>query len=47
VNPDYPFHDRTIQVTQCGRACSGHRRINFSTLFAGQHVGIRVVADPV
>jgi len=47
VSPDYPFHDRAIRASQCGRICSGHRRINFSTLFAGPHIGIRVVADPV
>jgi transposase InsO family protein len=45
--PDYPFHDRTIQVTQCGRICIGHRKINFSTVFGGQHVGIREVADRI
>jgi transposase InsO family protein len=45
--PDYPFHDRTIKVTQCGRICIGHRKINFSTVFAGQTVGIREVADQI
>ena len=45
--PDYPFHDRTIRVTQCGRICIGHRKINLSTVFAGQYVGIREVADQV
>ena len=47
VIPDYPFHDRTIHVTQCGRICIGHRKINFSTVFAGQYVGIREVADQI
>jgi putative transposase len=42
--PEYPFHDRTISVTQCGRICIGNRKINLSTVFAGQHVGIREVA---
>jgi hypothetical protein len=36
----YPFHDRTMTVTQCGRICFGHRKINLSTVFAGQNVGI-------
>lgn len=45
--PDYPFHDRTIQVTQCGRICIGRRKINLSTVFAGQTVGIREVADQI
>ena len=45
--PEYPFHDRTIQVTQCGRICIGRRKINFSTVFSGQYVGIREVADGI
>ena len=28
---DYPFHDRTIVVTHCGRICLGRKKINFST----------------
>jgi len=45
--PQYPFHDRTILVTQCGRICMGRRKINLSTVFAGQHVGIREIADGI
>ena len=45
--PEYPYHERVIQVTQCGRICMGRRKINFSTVFAGQFVGIREVADDV
>ena len=45
--PEYPFHDRTIRVTQCGRICIGRRKINLSTVFAGQYVGVREVADGV
>ena len=45
--PEYPFHDRTIQVTQCGRICIGRRKVNFSTVFAGQYVGIREIADEI
>jgi transposase InsO family protein len=45
--PEYPFHDRAIQVTQCGRICIGRRKINLSTVFGGQYVGIREVADQV
>ena len=44
---EYPLHDRTIRVTQCGPICIGHRKINFSTVFAGQYVGVREVADEV
>ena len=45
--PEYPFHDRTILVTQCGRICIGRRKINLSQVFGGQHVGIREVADRI
>jgi putative transposase len=44
---EYPFHDRAIQVTQCGRICIGSRKISFSRVFAGQYVGIREVADEI
>jgi putative transposase len=43
----YPFHDRTITVTQCGRICIGRRKINLSTVFAGQNVGVKQVADRI
>jgi putative transposase len=43
----YPFHDRTVTVTQCGRVCFGKRKINLSTVFAGQNVGVKQVADRV
>ena len=35
--PEYPFHDRSILVTQCGRICIGRRKVNLSTVFAGQY----------
>jgi putative transposase len=44
---EYPFHDRTITVTCCGRICIGRRKINLSTVFAGQNVGIKQVSDKV
>jgi putative transposase len=44
---DYPFHDKTIVVTHCGRICLGNRKINFSTVFAGQAVGIKEVHDDI
>ena len=46
-DPEYPLHDRTIKVTRCGRICIGRRKINLSTVFAGQCVGVREVADEV
>jgi putative transposase len=45
--PQYPFHDRTMRVTQCGRLCIGRRKINFSSVFGGQYVGIREVSDGI
>jgi len=45
--PEYPFHDRTVRVTRCGRICIGKRKINLSTVFAGQTVGIREVEDQI
>ncbi|MEM1146094.1 MAG: IS481 family transposase [Pseudomonadota bacterium] len=45
--PEYPCHERVIKVTQCGRICIGRRKINLSSVFAGQFVGVREVADDV
>ena len=44
---DYPFHDRTVTITHCGRICLGKRKINFSQVFAGQNVGIKEVSDKI
>ena len=44
-DPQYPYHDRTVRVTRCGRICIGARKINFSVVFAGQLVGVRQVDD--
>lgn len=46
-NIEYPFHDRTITVTRCGRICMGTRKINLSTVFAGQNVGVKQIADQI
>ena len=35
---DYPFHDKVVVVTNCGRICLGRKKINLSTVFAGQAV---------
>jgi len=43
----YPFHDRTVIVTRCGRICIGRRKINLSQVFAGQKVGIKQVEDKI
>ena len=44
---EYPFHDRTVIVTQCGRLCFAGRKINLSQVFAGQAVGVREVTDHI
>jgi len=44
---DYPFHDKTITVTRCGRICHNRQKVNLSTVFAGQNVGIKEVADRI
>ncbi len=40
-NVSYPSHDKEIIVTSCGRICFRKRKINLSTVFANQTVGIK------
>jgi len=42
---DYPFHDKTVTVTTCGRICLKRKKINLSQVFAGQNVGIKQVDE--
>jgi putative transposase len=44
---NYPFHDKTVTVTTCGRICFNRQKINLSTVFAGQKVGIRQVSEQI
>ena len=44
---DYPLHDKVVVVTNCGRICFGRKKINFSTVFAGQAVGLTEVHDDI
>lgn len=44
---EYPMHDKTITVTTCGRICFKRFKINFSTVFAGQTIGIKEVDDKI
>lgn len=37
---EYPFADKTITVTHCGRICMGKKKINLSQVFAGQTLGV-------
>jgi transposase InsO family protein len=43
----YPFHDRDILVTACGRICMHRKKINISTVLAGQRLGIKEVDDGI
>jgi transposase InsO family protein len=44
---DYPFHDRDAMVTACGRICMHRKKINVSTVLAGQKLGIKEVEDGI
>jgi len=43
----YPLHDRDILVTACGRICLHRKKINISTVLAGQKLGIKEVDDGI
>lgn len=43
----YPLHDRDILVTACGRICMHRKKINISTVMAGQRLGIKEVDDAI
>jgi putative transposase len=44
---DYPFHDKAIIVTSCGRICFNRQKINLSLVFAGQKIGIKQVDEHI
>jgi Integrase core domain len=44
---DYPFHDKDVLVTCCGRICMHRKKINISTVLAGQRLGIKEVDDGI
>jgi hypothetical protein len=44
---EYPFHDRDILVTACGRVCMSQEKINITTVLAGQKLGIKEVDDGI
>ena len=43
----YPYHDKDILVTACGRICMHRKKINISTVLAGQRLGIKEVDDGI
>ncbi len=44
---DYPLHDREYLVTACGRICMHRKKINISTVLAGQKLGLKEVDDGI
>jgi hypothetical protein len=44
---EYPWHDRDILVTACGRICLLRKKINISIVLAGQKLGIKEVDDGI
>ena len=43
----YPLHDREVLVTACGRICMHRKRVNISTVLAGQRLGIKEVDEGI
>jgi transposase InsO family protein len=43
----YPLHDREVLVTACGRICMHRKRVNVSTVLAGQRLGLKEVDDGI
>jgi transposase InsO family protein len=44
---EYPLHDRNALVTACGRICMHRKKINISTVMAGQRLGLKEVDDGI
>src|SRR5438270_9464525 len=47
AEPHYPFHDKTVVVTHCGRLCLYRKNVNLSVCLAGQAVGVKEVDDGI
>jgi transposase InsO family protein len=43
----YPLHDRDVLVTACGRICMYRKKVNISTVLAGQKLGIKEVDEGI
>lgn len=43
----YPFHEREVLVTNCGRICMHRKRVNVSTVLAGQKLGLKEVEEGI
>jgi len=44
---EYPLHDKDVLVTACGRICMHRKKINISTVMAGQRLGIKEVDEGI
>lgn len=44
---DHPLHDRDALVTACGRICMHRKKINISTVMAGQRLGLKQVDEGI
>jgi transposase InsO family protein len=44
---NYPFHDKSIIVTECGRICIYGKKINLSIVLAGQKLGLKEVDEGI
>jgi transposase InsO family protein len=44
---EYPCHDKDVLVTACGRICMHRKKINISTVMAGQRLGIKEVDEGI
>ncbi len=44
---EYPFHDKDILVTACGRICIHRKTTNIATVLAGQRLGIKEIDDGI
>jgi hypothetical protein len=43
----YPFHDRDVLITACGRLCLHRKKIDVSTVLARQKLGIKEVHEGI
>ena len=43
----YPWHDRDVLITACGRICMHRKRVNISHVLAGQRVVIKEVDEGI
>lgn len=44
---EYPLHDKDVLVTACGRICMHRKKVNISTVMAGQKLGIKEVDEGI